>query len=275
MKEGKLKNTVRLLFFVSLAFGAAVRLPALAEPSYAGLAADDAASLVAQLPAKARLVWIRYIPDLLPAREALVIGTTLYKVAEREVRSAKLWIFAEDPAGWELVGETDMDARRDEQELPSDFQISLRQVEALDVDGDRLSELVIWWDSEPWQGFSLLQCSTVLHILDYDETTRTMREITEDQVVCNQYTERALLLDVDCDDIEEIIVLNELWESETCVECPKRYRIDVWTVADGSLVRDSAWNGGQALETDFQFSLLDCDFISLLRFVVACPTREP
>jgi hypothetical protein len=68
-----------------------------------------------------------------------------------------------------------------------------------------------------------------------------------------------MLLNVDRDATDEIVVLNEIWEPDTCVECAKRFRIDVWTIGEGELVRDPAWNGGQPLETEEQFSLLDCN----------------
>jgi hypothetical protein len=263
---------------VGLTLGAALTRPSAAQPNYSGLSADDCTAVLRQITPEAPIVYLRYFPDLLPGREAIVIGTTLYWTADGSVRPAKVWIFAGSDSGWSLFHETDMDARLAAQHAPRDWEIGLTRIEAADLDEDDLQELVIWWISEPQQGFSLSQLGSILHVLDYDSEKGALREVTDDQIVCNQYTERAVLLNVDCDDADEIVVLNEIWEPDTCVECPKRFRIDVWTVAQGELARDPAWNGGQPLETAAQFSLLDpigCNLVDLLRFVLACPVQEP
>ena len=257
-----------------------------AQSDHSGLSEPECAAVLSQIDSEAPIVYLQYLADLLRGRDAIVIGTTLYRADDGRVHSAKLSVFAKTDTGWALFHETDMDARVVAQGLTGNWEISLARVEAVDLDGDAVRELVVWWGSEPQTGFSLVQYSHIVHVLRYDSELGTLCEITGDKIVYSRYTERAMLLNVDRDDVEEIVVLNEIWEPDTCVECPKRFRIDVMTVSDGKLVRDPAWNGGEQLQTTQQYSLLDCnqgwssspsqcDLGELLRLTLACVAQKP
>ena len=261
-----MRRILIVVTFAALMAGVAASI--LAQETKPGLSADDLSCVLEQIPAEAPLVYLQHKTNLLPNQRAVILATDLYFVAERESRAAKVYFFVETPGGWHLAYETDTDERLADQKGPPDWETSLASIECADVDEDSLTEVVVFWDSEPWQVFSLVQYSTIVHVLDYDIDTSEFYEVTGDRIVCNPYNEDAFLFNVDCDPEEEIVVYEEIWEPGTCIVCAKRYRVTVWTMRDGQLVLDPDWNNGQPWETSECLCLEGCDFLTLLQSVI-------
>lgn len=226
--------------------------------------------ILKQIPQKAPVVYVHQTSDLIPEKNTAIIGTNLYLVGEKETKTAKVYIFVQKSNGWDLVYETDMDERVAVQGLPASFQVSLSRIDFIDVDADRSKEVIIIWDTEPWQAFSMAQCSTVIHILDYNENSNQFYEVSEDKLIYNTYKEKGILLNVDCDLQDEIILFDEIWEGDTCVTCAKRLTIDVWRLHEGKLEKDPDWNDGKTFETSKKYSLRhEEDWILILRQLVS------
>jgi hypothetical protein len=224
--------------------------------------------ILTQVSAEAPLVYLQLASDLVPEGNVVLVGTDFYYSTERVTGSAKVYIFVKGDLGWLPEYETDMDERIAAQGLPSDFELSLAEIERVDVDGDNLKEVVIFWRAEPTDAISMIQFNTILHILDYNPEEGRFTEVTRDQFVCNTFNELTFLLNVDCDPESEIVVFEEIWDPDTCVICAKRYRLRVWTMKDGELLPDPDWNDGKPWETSQELYFEECDFAILLSLVL-------
>ena len=241
-----------------------------------GLSSFDLDSILSQLPPVPPVVYVSLAPELLANQEAVVVATGSYAVDQHHVRSARVYIFLKTEDVWIQAFATEEDERLAAHHAPGYWEIALDHIEYADVDGDGLCEAAIFWDSAPMDGmgFSLFQYERILDIVDYETLPGRFREITNDTIVYNEYMEDALLLDVDGDARTEIVRYKQIWEGDTCVECPKRYRVSVWAVRDEKVVPDQKWNNGLSLETEDQFSLSPCDRAALLRLVVEKSTCQ-
>jgi hypothetical protein len=242
-----------------------------------GLSSFDLDAILSQLPPVPPVVYISLAPELLANQEAVVVATGSYSVDQHHVRSARVYVFLKTEDVWVQAFATEEDERLAAHQAPGYWEIALDHIEYADVDGDGLSEVAIFWNSSPMDGmgFSLIQYQRILDIVDYDTLTERFREITDDSIVYYEFMEDALLLDADGDGRTEIVRYKQIWEGDTCVECPKRYRISVWAVRGGALVPDQKWNNGLSLETEDQFSLSPCDRITLVRLVLEKSACRP
>lgn len=234
----------------------------------------DIGEILKQIPEEAPVDYVHKTSGLIPEQSTVIVGTDLYLVDEKETKAAKVYIFVQKSNGWDLVHETDMDERVAAQELPPSFRVSLSHIDFIDVDEDRSKEVIITWDTEPWQAFSMAQCSTVIHILDYNENSNQFYEVSKDKLIYNTYKGKGVLLNVDCDPQDEIILFDEIWEGNTCVTCAKRLTIDVWRLYEGKLQKDPDWNNGKTFETSNKYSLRhEEDWVLILRqLVLKSPT---
>jgi len=242
-----------------------------------GLSSFDLEAILSQLPPGSPVVYVSLAPLLAANRLAVVVATGSYAVDQQHVRSARVYVFLKTEDAWIQAFATDEDQRLVAHRAPSFWEIAVDHIEYADVDGDRRFEVAVFWNSSPMDGmgFSLIQYQRILGILDCDSLTQRFREITDDTIVYYEFMEDTLLLDVDGDSRTEIVRYKQIWEGDTCVECPKRYRISVWTVRDGRVVPDQNWNGGSSLETQDQFSLSSCDRIALLELVLEKSVCKP
>lgn len=208
-----------------------------------------------------RLVWGLLPSD--PWSRAALIGFDEHGLVAEANTPAEVWILVQRAEEWDLVYKTDMAERLAEQELPKGFEVSLRDVQVVNLDSDRDKEIAIFWEVAPEWAISLTNYQTVLHILDYDSASQAYKEVSQDALVYSTYKELIELQDVDADPEMEIVSYREVWEGDTCVECAKRYELGVWTLADGTLIADPSWNNGATMETEVAYSFEECSLPAL------------
>lgn len=246
---------------------------------------SDLVKILTMIPEEAPVAYVCQTTDIIPDQKTMIIGTNVYLVGEKETKTAKVYIFVQKSQGWDLIYETDMDERISSQGLPASFLVSLDQVKITNVDEDIAKEIIIIWDTEPWAAFSLSQCETALHIIDYDEVHKSFSEVSKDKINYNTYNEKSLVLNIDCDLEKEIIVFKDIWEEGSCVTCAKRYRIYVWKLKEGEIELDPNWNNGRPLETTEKLSLremyhkrVQCDYVKILSLLLShtstCNTQK-
>jgi hypothetical protein len=245
-------------------------LAIVAESQEKGISSADLMAVLSRLPSGAPVVYFSRTPQLVPDKDAVVVATGSYSVDATRVRSAKVYFFLKTGDSWTEAFATDEDQRLAEHDAPDFWEISFDRIEYADVDGDHLSEVVIFWNSSPLDGmgFSLIQYDKILNVVDYDGVTGTFREITEDRVVYNEFMDDAFLMNVDSDSQSEIVLWEQIWENAMSVMSPKPYRLSVWEVRSGELVPDPSWNHGTPFETEEEFDLSGCDRVALLRLLL-------
>lgn len=231
-------------------------------------------TFLSYLPPQAPIVYLRYTDEIMPDKEAVLLGTGLYSSGQngRAFHAAKLYIFVKEEQ-WKLFFSTDMDERLKAWGLfGSGWEIRLRRVVLANLDRDKQKEIVIFWSSEPYANISSIQLQTIIHVLDYDVELQRFREVTDGRLVYHWVYEKALLLNVDCDYESEIVLFRGDISEDYCIFCGKPYYIEVWTLRNGELMLDPSWNDGQILkvkellnvsEEEFD-NVLDCDLVTLL-----------
>ena len=165
------------------------------------------------------IVYHRFVWGLVPSdprSKAAVIGFDQRGLITESNTPAEVWIVVERDTDWEVVHRTDMAGRLAEQELPEGFEVSLRDVQVVNLDCDRDKEIAIFWEVAPEWAISLTNYQTVLHILDYDPTSQAYSEVSQDLLVYSTYKELIELEDVDADPEMEIVSYREIWEGGTC-----------------------------------------------------------
>jgi len=124
-----------------------------------------------------RLVWGLVPSD--PWSKAAIVGFDQRGLIAESNTPAEVWIVVKRNTDWQVVHRTDMTERLAEQELPEGFELSLRDVQVVNLDCDRDREIAIFWEVAPEWAISLTNYQTVLHILDYDLASQAYKEVSQ------------------------------------------------------------------------------------------------
>ncbi len=238
-----------------------------AEGQERGISGSDLAAVLTQLPPGAPIVYFSRAPRLLPTVDVVVVATGSYSPEPNRIRSAKVYLFLKSDDSWIEAFSTDEDQRLEENQAPASWEISFDRIEYADVDDDRLSEVVIYWNSASTAAFSLIQYDRILNVVDYDVAAGAFAEITRDRIVFNDYMDDAFFMNVDSDPLIELVLWRHAKLGESIMS-PRPYRLSVWEVQAGQLAPDPAWNHGVPLETEEELDLSGCGRVTLMRLLL-------